>query len=347
MRLFHHERATSPTASRTATTEAAAASLRTQCLVLCGPAAMGRSLAGPPTRRTITPCRPRAPLRRSSSLNAVEAQFEVRTGDGVLVGHRGGAGPVALVLHGGPGLPDYLEECARELATVFTTIRYTQRGNPPTTVGAPYAVEDHIADALTILDDAGVDRAWVVGHSWGGHLALHLAVTHPERVHGIVCVNTLGARNDVLPDFKHNLTRSLSPDRRAWLEDVDAREDAGTATKAESLEAFATIWPYYFADPEAAPPFPFEQLGEGSETFRSVTEHFERRTLEERLPGVEVPALFVHGAVDPLPARTSIETAALMSNARVELLEGCGHFPWSEQPGELRRSISEFLSTTR
>jgi proline iminopeptidase len=278
-----------------------------------------------------------------SAVPTSETPFEVQVGDGVLVGHRGGAGPPALVLHGGPGLPDYLEPCAAELATVFSTIRYSQRGNPPSTVGPPYSVEDHMNDALAVLDHAGVERAWATGHSWGGHLALHLAVAHPERLHGVVCINTLGARNDVLPEFKQNLTRSLPADTVAWLEDVDAREDAGTATKAESREAFATIWPYYFADPETAPPFPFEQLGEGAETFRAVTEHFDRRTLEDGLRGVHLPVLFVHGDVDPLPARGAVETAALMPNGTVELLHGCGHFPWLEQPGELSRTVAGFL----
>ncbi len=278
-----------------------------------------------------------------SAAHLSEAPFEVEIGDGVLVGHRGGTGPPALVLHGGPGLPDYLEGCAAELAPVFSTIRYTQRGNRPSTVGPPYSVEDHMNDALVVLDRAGVERAWATGHSWGGHLALHLAVAHPERLHGIVCINTLGARNDVLADFKHNLTRSLPPDRVAWLDEVDAKEDAGTATRAESLSAFATIWPYYFADPVTAPLFPFEELGEGSETFRSLTEHFERRTLEDGVRDVQLPALFVHGDADPLPARGAVETAALMPNAQVALLEGCGHFPWIEQPGELTRVVSDFL----
>jgi pimeloyl-ACP methyl ester carboxylesterase len=230
---------------------------------------------------------------------------------------------------------------------VFSTIRYAQRGVAPSTVGAPYSIEAHVADAIAVLDGLAVERAWAVGHSWGGHLALHLAVAHPDRLAGIVCVNPLGARLDVLEEFKENLLRPLSADRREWFEEVDARDDAGTATKAESLEAFATIWPFYFADPAGAPPFPFEDRGDGgAETWASIMEHAERRTLEDGLPNVAVPALFVHGAVDPLPARTSTDTAALMPGARVVLLDGCGHFPWLEQPGELRRVVADSLQLT-
>ena len=99
----------------------------------------------------------------------------------------------ALLLHGGPGLPDYMDGCAAELGNLFTTIRYTQRGVAPVDVGGPYTVEAHMADALAILDAFGLEQAWAIGHSWGGHLALHLAVAHPERLYGIVCVDPLGA----------------------------------------------------------------------------------------------------------------------------------------------------------
>ena len=273
-----------------------------------------------------------------------ERPFEVTVAGGVLAGSRGGSGPPALVLHGGPALPDYTGPCAAELGEIFSPIRYAQRGVAPSTVGAPYSIDAHVADAVAVLDALGVERVWVVGHSWGGHLALHLAVAHPDRLDGIVCVNPLGARLDVLDEFKENLLRHLPAERRAWVEEVDARDDAGLATKQESLEAFEAIWPFYFADPAAAPRFPFEDRGDGgAETWASIMDHAERRTLEDGLPEVALPALFVHGAADPLPARTSTDTAALMPDANVVLLEGCGHFPWLEQPGELRRVVAGSL----
>lgn len=273
-----------------------------------------------------------------------ETTFELPVGEGVVVGNRGGSGPPALVLHGGPGLPDYMAGCAAELGDLFSTIRYSQRGVPPTTVGPPYSVETHVEDAVAVLDGLGIERVWVTGHSWGGHLALHFVAAHPERVEGVVCINPLGASLEVLVEFKENLLRPLTPERRAWVDEVDAREDAGTATKADSLESFAVIWPSYFADPAGAPPFPFEEFGDGNpETFASISEHADRRTLEEGLTRVRARTLFVHGADDPLPARASSDTASLMPNAEVVLLEGCGHFPWLEQPGELGRVVSEFV----
>jgi len=273
-----------------------------------------------------------------------EQPFEVHVDGGTLHGSRGGSGPPALLLHGGPALPDYTGPCAAELGDLFSIMRYAQRGVAPSAVGPPYTVDAHVADAIAVLDAHGLERAWVIGHSWGGHLALHIAVAHPDRLEGVVCINPLGASMDVLEEFGENLRHGLQPDVRAWVEEVDARDDAGDATKEESLQAFAAVWPYYFADPASAPPFPFDERGDGAaETWASILEHCERRTLEDGLRHLTLRTLFVHGAVDPLPARTSTDTAALMPNADVVLLDGRGHFPWLEQPGELPRVVADAL----
>ncbi|MGZ4382515.1 MAG: alpha/beta fold hydrolase [Gaiellaceae bacterium] len=273
-----------------------------------------------------------------------EERFVVAVAGGALSGHRGGDGPPALLLHGGPAFPDYTEACAAELAGVFETIRYTQRGVPPSEAGPPYTIESHVADAVAVLDFFGLDRAWAIGHSWGGHLALHLAVAHPKRLLGIVCIDPLGAFGDIFEDFGRNLRRAVSPEQVARVEEVEARRRAGTATEADLLERSAIVWPAYFAHPESAPPHPVEHIGVqcSADTNASIAAHFERGTLVERLPGVSLPAFFVHGADDALPPRSSTETAALIPGARVELIEDCGHFPWLECPGELLRAYQLF-----
>jgi pimeloyl-ACP methyl ester carboxylesterase len=80
------------------------------------------------------------------------------------------------------------------------------------------------------------------------------------------------------------------------------------------------------------------------QTSASIKEHFERCTLAEGLPSVRMPALFVHGENDPLPPRCSTETAANIQDATVELVPGCGHFPWLERPGAVADAFSRFLA---
>ena len=54
--------------------------------------------------------------------------------------------------------------------------------------------------------------------------------------------------------------------------------------------------------------------------------------------------LFVHGVTDPLPPAAAEETAALLPDAQVVLLERCGHVPWLEQPDALFDAVAGFLS---
>ncbi len=141
-----------------------------------------------------------------------EQEFEVAIGGGVLRGHLGGEGPPALLLHGGAAVPDYLDGLAAELAPFLTTYRYTQRGTPPSTGGPPYTIEAHMADALAMLDAFEIPRAWFVGHSWGGHLALHLSIANPERLLGVVCIDPLGSFANVFDELDAALRRELSPE---------------------------------------------------------------------------------------------------------------------------------------
>jgi pimeloyl-ACP methyl ester carboxylesterase len=275
-----------------------------------------------------------------------EAEFELAIEGGVLRGQVGGVGPPALLLHGGAAVPDYLGPLAAELAPLLTTHRYTQRGTPPSTGGPPYTVEAHMADALAVLDAFEIPQAWAVGHSWGGHLALHLAVAKPDRLLGVIAVAPLGAYGDVFAEQDANLRRRLTTEAVARLDEIEMRRRAGEVTEAELVERFGIVWPQYFADDRhALSAFPGEHVGVEASigVNRSLADHFERQTLERALPNVRLPVLFVHGELDADPPRASVDTAALIPGARAELIPGCGHFPWLERPGEVARLARAWL----
>ena len=264
---------------------------------------------------------------------------------GELVGHRGGDGEPALLLHGGPAVPDHTERCAEELHGLFHVIRYTQRGVRPSLVQGPYSIEQHMADALAVLDAAGVERAWAIGHSWGGHLALHLAVAHPERLLGVICIDPLGAHGEIFAEFGENLRRPLSDEEVARIDEVEELRRHGEATEADLIERWAILWPLLFARPEDASLAPAHVGVECSTgTNASIKKHFQAGTLVKELPKAHLPALFVHGAEDPLPVRASTDTARLIPAARVEVIPDCGHFPWLEQPGAIRRAVDRLLA---
>jgi len=273
----------------------------------------------------------------------------VTTPDGAIHGRRfDGDGPPAVLLHGGPGMSaSYLDPLVPLLTGPFSPILYQQRGLLPTTIGEPFTVEANVADAAAVIDEAVGGRAWIVGHSWGGHLAVHLLVSCPERIAGAVIIDPLGAHLEVMEEFGQRLEAPLTEEQRARVGEIEANEEAGTATAEESLESLRLVWPAYFADPPTAPPMPDIDLvvAAFAGTMASVKAHAEAETLVRGLPGVpaEIPVLFVHGAASPMPVRASTETAKLIPHAEVEIVDGAGHFVWYERPDEFQDAVSAFV----
>lgn len=276
-------------------------------------------------------------------------RIEIPIGDRVLVGDRAGTGAPALLLHGGPAVQDYTDGLALELNDMFETVRYTQRGTPPSTVGGPFSIETHVADALAVMDAQGWSKAWVVGHSWGGHLALHLAVAHPERLLGVLCIDPLGATPDIFTDMSATLAREMPAAEVARVDEIEQRRRDGIVTEADLIDRWRIIWPLFFADPAGGWTLPCEHVGVECSigTNASISSHMKAGTLVKGLPAFSAPALFVHGELDPLPPRSSVEAAALIRGAQLEIIPGRGHFPWLEQPGEVRAAVERMLDGAR
>jgi pimeloyl-ACP methyl ester carboxylesterase len=269
------------------------------------------------------------------------AEFTTRDDEALIAGLRAGDGPPVLLLHGGPGLGfDYLCDLAEELAQTNDVAWYQQRGQAPSVVEGPYTVATDVDDARRVLDALGWDKAYVVGHSWGGHLALHVAEALPDRVRGVLAVDPLGAIGDGRwPEFDEEIFRRTPESVRDRARELDELQMKGEADDALALEGMRLVWPAYFADPEAVPPMP--ELRMASERSAQMVESInaELPKLEAGLPQIRVPVGFVHGSRSPMPVEASTEAAERIPGAWVEVVEGAGHFIWVEAPGAVRDSL--------
>jgi pimeloyl-ACP methyl ester carboxylesterase len=258
-----------------------------------------------------------------------------------IAGRRAGSGPPVLLLHGGPGLGfDYLRELADELAEENDVAWYQQRGLEPSAAEGPYTVAADVGDARRVLDALGWEKAYVVGHSWGGHLALHVAEAMPERLLGVLAVDPLGPVGDGRwPEFDEEMFRRTPEHLRARARELDELSMSGEADDELALEGMRLVWPAYFADPERAPPMPeFRYASERSaEMVPSI--QAELPTLEAGLPEIRVPVGFVHGSRSPMPLAASTDGAERIPGAWLEVIDGAGHFIWVEAPGAVRASL--------
>jgi pimeloyl-ACP methyl ester carboxylesterase len=267
--------------------------------------------------------------------------FTTRAGGPLIAGRRAGAGPAVLLLHGGPGLGfDYLRDLADELAQENDVAWYQQRGLEPSAADGPYTVAADVEDARRVLDALGWERAYVVGHSWGGHLALHVAEAMPERLLGVLAVDPLGPVGDGRwPEFDEEMLRRTPEPVRARARELDELATVGAADDELALEGMRLVWPAYFAEPERAPPMPELRIASrrSAEMGRSILA--ELPALEAGLPQIRVPVGFVHGSRSPMPLAASTDGAERIPGAWVEVVEGAGHFVWVEAPGAVRASL--------
>jgi pimeloyl-ACP methyl ester carboxylesterase len=269
--------------------------------------------------------------------------------DGPLIaGRRAGSGPPVLLLHGGPGLGfDYLRGLADELAEENDVAWYQQRGLEPSAAAGPYSVAADVDDARRVLDALGWQRAYVVGHSWGGHLALHVAEALPERLHGVLAVDPLGPVGDGRwPEFDEEIFRRTPEPVRARARELDELSTEGAADDELALEGMRLVWSAYFADPERASPMPDLRLSSerSAEMGRSILA--ELPALEAGLPRIRVPVGFVHGSRSPMPLGASTDGAERIPGAWVDVVEGAGHFVWVEAPGAVRASLRRLTAAS-
>jgi pimeloyl-ACP methyl ester carboxylesterase len=269
------------------------------------------------------------------------AQFTTHDEGPLIAGRRAGSGPRVLLLHGGPGLGfDYLRELADELVEENDVAWYQQRGQEPSAVGGPHSVALDVEDARRVLDALDWQQAYVVGHSWGGHLALHVAEAIPDRLLGVLSVDPLGAVGDGRwPEFDEEMLRRTPESVRERAREIDELSMAGTADDQLALEGMRLVWPAYFADPEHAPPMPELRIStaRSGEMVPSILAALP--ALEAGLAEIRVPVGVVHGARSPMPVAASSDAADRIPGAWVEVVDGAGHFVWVEAPGAVRSSL--------
>jgi proline iminopeptidase len=274
-----------------------------------------------------------------------ETPFTINAPTGPIAGSESGQGPALLFLHGGPGLSDYADLLVPELGG-WRAIHYQQRGLAPSTVEGPFTVERHVADAIAVLDARGADRAVVVGHSWGAHLALQLAVAHPERVAGLVLIDGPGVTGDGgVPEMGQALIDRLSPVGRDRLSEIAGRMSADGPTDDTATEQSAVLWPGYFAEPATAPAWPPTMRVSVAANTETMGSMFERLAtgFAGSLSGITVPVIFVLGEQSPMSVTQGEEAAALIPSAQVAVVPAAGHLPWVEHPG----CIADALASLR
>lgn len=251
-----------------------------------------------------------------------------------------GRGEPVVLLHGFGGSTYSWRLAGPELGRDFHAIAldlngfgWTQRPKAQ----EAYTLQGQGQLVIGVMDALGIPRAHLVGHSYGGGLALWLAAREPERVHSLVLVDS------TLPSYS-------TQRRRAW---AGVRPLVGVLLRTVLLrEAFIrrglerSVYDRSLITDEVVREYLARLRVEGAaDAYRGLTARVKGPAPVVELSSIGQPTLVIWGLQDGLLASAYGSRAAeKIPIAQFVGIDRCGHLPMEERPAEFVAAVREFLS---
>lgn len=252
--------------------------------------------------------------------------------------HIEGDGPAVVLLHGQPGSHRDWRRVTKRLKRTHRVIAVDRSGYGDASREQAGGFADNADDLAQLLDEHGIDRVTVVGHSWGGGAALAFAQRHPQRVAALVLVAAAGTSEALTPGdtilgwpvlgpvVAFGLFRHIAPRFARWW----PRFAGSRLSPAHSAEVASEVRTW------RRRPTWRSFLTEQRAMLRETAE------VEERLGDVAVPTTVVVGDRDRVIRASAGERLAEgIPGARVRVVEGAGHLLPLERPDVLAEAIRD------
>jgi proline iminopeptidase len=269
----------------------------------------------------------------------------------------GDEGESVFLLNGGPGLPcNYLREpMLRLLEHGFRVVTYDQLGcgaSDKPKDPALWAISRYVDEVETVRQALGLGRVHLIGHSWGGWLAIEYALTHYDALISLVLTNTCADLPHLVQEL-NRLRESLGPETVAMMQ----RYEALGMLKHPAYQAAITIlnyrhvlrlddWPgparYSFSN------WNMEVYG----TMQGPNEFLYTGNLKDwnripDLPRITAPTLVLCGHHDELSPVCSMRMHLALPNSEIAVFPNSSHMPFYEEPEAYFARLVDFLATHR
>jgi len=240
-----------------------------------------------------------------------------------------GQGEAVVLLHGLGSTANVWEPQVRALSDRFTLVRYDLEGAGRSAHAGSLSIDGWVDDLTAILDLHGLSTACLVGHSLGTLILQHFAVRHPQRVEKLVFIGV----NRAPPEARRQAIRERVAKVRA--EGIDAIVEAivkgglspHTAQRKPEVVAFVR-----------------ELLTRQSAEGYARSCEAMAAAVAADVGAIRAPVLLIAGADDTIsPVANSEGLAADLADARVQVIEQCGHWHPIEQPAAVSHALREFL----
>jgi proline iminopeptidase len=246
------------------------------------------------------------------------------------------------MVHGGPGVPDYLAPVADIIDDLCPVHRYDQRGTGGSPWDGEHTIARHVHDLASLLDAWGHDRVVLMGHSFGTNMAGYFLLAHPERVAGLIQV--AGPFLDPWREADRAAQRARrSDEQQGRLDELDA---IGSRSDAEEIEYLTLSWFTDHADRGRA----WDWALAAARTQRPVNYAMNSQLnsakkadpleshVDELLELMPPGAVIIGGAGDTRPAEALRRLGARLG-CEVIIIPDAGHNPWLESPEQFGAAL--------
>ncbi|MEO1625059.1 MAG: alpha/beta fold hydrolase [Bacteroidota bacterium] len=263
-----------------------------------------------------------------------------------------GKGEPILIVHGGPGFNhSYLLPHFQDLAKDHQLIFYDQQGcgrsgfNSDT---AKISIAGMVEDIEALRLDLGIDQLNLLGHSWGGLLAMNYAHTHPTRIKRLLLVSpTSGSSQMKKRDEDLARQRDNDEDRKAMM--AVRGTEAFVNKEPSAFEQLFTIgFRSQFFDPSLSDSLDMnfqDNFYKSSQVlYRFMGRDLKEYNIHQALTKVKAPCLLLYGKYESTALESRAMLKAAFDNSDYVEIEKAGHFPFIEQPTDFFAAIRQFMA---
>lgn len=281
-----------------------------------------------------------------ANINGTKIFFDV---DGAShVPHEGGLRerPTCFVLHGGPGeAHGYFKPHLDPLTDVMQLVYVDNRGSGYSAEGPPasYNLENNVNDLEALREYLGLEKIWLLGHSYGGMVAMQFAINYLERVAGLILVTTAPSYH-----FLEKAKRYVAEHGNSAQQEMMATLLEGKFTSNEHLNRYYEVMePLYTRRTEVVTSK--ESVWKFKRSYEALNEGFAGflRTFDVRaqLPNITVPTLVIGGKYDWItPLEDNALIARLIPNSEFVVMEHSSHSVMEEETEKFNRVVSDFVT---
>lgn len=252
--------------------------------------------------------------------------------------HDLGYGNTVLMIHGsGPGVSAWanwrlvMPELAKKMRVIAPDMAGFGYSERP--ADAKYSMDRWVEQAVGLLDALGIEKTDLVGNSFGGALALALAIRHPQRVRRLVLMGAVGVKFELTPGLDAAWGYTPSIDNMRALLDLFAYSRALVTDELAKLRYEASIRPGFQESFAAMFPAPRQRWVDAMASDEADIKALPHETL------------IIHGREDQIiPLSNSLKLHDLIQRSQLHVFGQCGHWTQIEHAARFAQLVGNFLT---